>query len=115
MSTSTPWGPSHYKTRLAPGIMSYGTARHGGIHLSDSLYTQLPEPLQKTFAGGAWYEEDCDWSIPYLWYSQEIKRHIKAHDAWEWEHWPAKVERAYQIIARYRPEVLHMFTELVDA
>lgn len=62
MATSTPWGTSQGSKQLAPGIVFYSTAGHGGIHLSAGLQARFEAlfPDFKPFAGGPWYEEDCD-------------------------------------------------------
>lgn len=63
MATSTPWGPSQSARQLAPGIMLYSTAGHGGIHLSPARLAQLPARLHKrttAYCGLQWFEEDCE-------------------------------------------------------
>lgn len=63
MSTSTPWGPSQSARALAPGIMLYTTAGHGGIHLSRARMAELPARLHKRNAAYCpldWFEEDCE-------------------------------------------------------
>ena len=59
MATSTPWGKSQYSHKVAPGIIFYGTAGHGGWHLSPTKNLKIPE---KWRAREGWYEEDCGWS-----------------------------------------------------
>ena len=66
--TYTPWGPSDSATTLARGIVDYTTPSHGGIHLSDARRVELTRMFPKRIGVppfGAWYEEDCDWAIPY--------------------------------------------------
>ena len=58
----TPWGESQDIDTIADGITFASTASHGGILLSEERYAQMPEKYRKTFAGGRWYEEDCDWA-----------------------------------------------------
>ena len=64
----TPWGAPHYSRELAPGIVLYGTAGHGGIHLDRTRRRAMPAALRAipTYAGGPWYEEDCDWALVAL-------------------------------------------------
>lgn len=65
---STPWGQSQTSVKLAPGIMDYTTASHGGIHLSELRRSDLGFRLgfwTDAKDVPAWYEEDCDWAIPY--------------------------------------------------
>lgn len=60
----TPWGPAQTADEIAPGIIFYSTASHGGYHLS--LWRNADVPLavrKKTFCKlgmKGWYEEDCD-------------------------------------------------------
>ena len=64
----TPWGRAQHCTQLADGILSYSTASHGGLWISDQRRAEMPEPYKSipTFAGGNWYEEDCDWCLVLL-------------------------------------------------
>src|SRR3990172_6042981 len=64
----TPWGVADASEKIAPGIMRYDTPSHGGYHLSQARRAQMPEPYKSwpTFAGGNWYEEDCDWCLVAL-------------------------------------------------
>lgn len=61
----TPWGPSQTEKQVAEGITLHSTAGHGGYLISDERRQQMPEPLRswQTYAGGNWYEEDCDWAV----------------------------------------------------
>lgn len=63
----TPWGHAQTVTMIAPGIISYTTASHGGIYLDKAHNRLVPTCLkQSTFAGlgiKGWYEEDVDWAI----------------------------------------------------
>src|SRR3990172_8281799 len=70
MATSTPWGTAQQSHQLAPGIMQYYTAGHGGIHLSQGRLKGLPPEFLgwdgKNGQGG-WYEEDCEAAKVLLW------------------------------------------------
>lgn len=55
----TPWGKPDIIEVTAPGIVSYSTPSHGGMWLSPERMAQLPDGIV-TFAGGPWFEEDCD-------------------------------------------------------
>lgn len=61
----TPWGPAQYLDTIADGIEFYSTAGHGGIKLSPERHAAVQQsyPNFTTFAGGAWYEEDCDVAV----------------------------------------------------
>jgi hypothetical protein len=72
MKKETPWGPAQTSELLADGIISYSTSSHGGIWLSPERRKQLP--YAKNWLGGKeWWEEDCDWAVPYLFFSKEIR------------------------------------------
>jgi hypothetical protein len=75
-ATRTPWGPAQGAKELAPGIMSYFTASHGGIRLSPERQRQLREHYKgSNFLGNfEWWEEDCDWAIPYVFFAKEIEK-----------------------------------------
>lgn len=67
----TPWGvPQGAPEVLAPGIVSYETASHGGIWLDPEHNAKVPQAWRDAsfggLAAGGWYEEDCDWCIPAL-------------------------------------------------
>lgn len=64
---SSPWGLIQSVTPLGPDAAVVTTASHGGIRISPPALDRLPEPLRKTaYSGGGWFEEDCDWVLPYL-------------------------------------------------
>lgn len=70
---TTPWGPSDTEETVADGIVFYTTPGHGGFLLSQDRRDDMPEAIRsfQTFAGGNWYEEDCDaalvvYSFPLL-------------------------------------------------
>lgn len=63
MATTTPWGKSQYSKPLTRGIIFYGTAGHGGYHVSKKLNALIPERVRDR---GGWYEEDCAWAIPIV-------------------------------------------------
>lgn len=58
----TPWGPTQEINEIAPGIVFYSTASHGGYLVSPERNKQIAEKyrLGKQFLG--WYEEDCGWA-----------------------------------------------------
>jgi hypothetical protein len=59
MATSTPWGRSQYSKQHGRGIVFYGTAGHGGFHVSKTLNAQMPDGLRQQ---SGWYEEDGEWA-----------------------------------------------------
>lgn len=65
--SSSPWGPIQTVTPLGPDAVAVTTATHGGIRVSLTALARIPEPLRATaYSGDGWFEEDCDWAIPYL-------------------------------------------------
>lgn len=64
---ASPWGKIDYVTPLGPEAVSVTTPSHGGIWVTPAALAKIPEPLRATaYSGGGWFEEDCDWCIPYL-------------------------------------------------
>lgn len=59
MGIWTPWGMSDGQTTLAPGIISYSTPSHGGIHLDEEHNGKMPAAMRNV---DGWYEEDCEWA-----------------------------------------------------
>lgn len=99
----TPWGIAQHIHEIAPGIVSYSTASHGGIYLSPERVAEMPQSLQDfvPFGGpqkgpGRWYEEDCDWSVAALAFPQFF-----AED---------EVRQAHSTLKGYRPEVYRELT-----
>lgn len=63
----SPWGIIDGVTPLGPEAISVTTPSHGGIWVTPEALAKIPEPLRATaYSGGGWFEEDCDWCIPYL-------------------------------------------------
>lgn len=67
-STFSPWGAVQSSHVYAEGIESVSTAGHGGILLSPERMARVREIFREfeTFAGGAAFEEDQDWSVVAL-------------------------------------------------
>lgn len=59
----TPWGPSQTVKTIIPGITHVTTASHGGILVSPEYQKKIPIYMR---SNDGWYEEDCQWSIPYV-------------------------------------------------
>jgi len=63
----SPWGAVQTVTPLGADAAVVTTASHGGICVSATALGRIPEPLRRTaYSAGGWFEEDCDWAIPYL-------------------------------------------------
>jgi len=76
---NTPWGFSQSQETLAEGVVSYSTSSHGGIWLSDERVKQLPAGLDNFLHDLRWWEEDCDWSVPYTYFAHEIEQYGRAY------------------------------------
>lgn len=79
----TPWGSAQYVSRPAPGIVSVGTAGHGGIKLSPERNAEIPAPLRKR---SGWYEEDTESNIVGMFHPEAFPhyRNEEAADQNEW-------------------------------
>ena len=93
----TPWGRVQDAEELAEGIISYTTASHGGIWLSSERRKQLNYDgnFLKT---SEWWEEDCDWSVPYVYFRNDIMEHGTAYKFIQ------NLYTAWEIVQRYHPE-----------
>ena len=94
-STHTPWGPSQTESVIAPGIINYETASHGGIWLSRNRIDEMPHYMRgHTWGsnGDHWYEEDNDWGFVAL--------------SWPQYFTERQLDAARQTIGCFHPEVL---------
>jgi len=57
---------------MAPGIEFHGTASHGGIRL-DAEHQEKINYSKNFLNSKEWWEEDCDWAIPYYVFQDEIR------------------------------------------
>lgn len=75
--SDTPWGPSQGWEQIADGIWTTSTASHGGVWLAQWRRQTVQDKLPAWFAarrpdrGSAWYEEDCEWSVPAILFDQD--------------------------------------------
>ena len=78
----TPWGPAQTVVEIAPGITAVTTAGHGGIHLDAEHAAKVKSAIvESSFLRQAqWFEEDCDWCIPYVLFEHEIAEHGSDRD-----------------------------------
>jgi hypothetical protein len=102
---NTPWGKAQSAEQLAPGIFAVSTAGHGGIKLDRKLNSKVPEYMRRK---GGWYEEDCEWAIPYVIFSELLlangdkhaigligrNTHISTLRNW----YPAAYERFFNVV-----------------
>lgn len=91
---NTPWGPAQYSRHIAPGIVFYDTASHGGIHVSETLLAEMPEYLRLE---GGWYEEDSAWSLVAICFPNAFKAEYDQalHTFRNWR--PADYERYFGV------------------
>lgn len=78
MNRGTPWGWSDSEEVLIPGVMTfYGTPSHGGVFVKPEANAKIPEDIRDAavYGGGndGWYEEDCEWVLPHLWFWKELQ------------------------------------------
>jgi len=65
--SSSPWGPIQTVTPLGPDAAAVTTASHGGLRVSLAALARMPEAVRQTvYSRAGWFEEDCDWALPYL-------------------------------------------------
>jgi hypothetical protein len=98
--THTPWGHPQTTKEIAPGIVHYTTASHGGFYLSPERVAAMPKALRefKPFAGANWYEEDCDWAVVATAFPQFFK--------------PEEVKAAHATLKGWKPE---LYAEVVTS
>jgi hypothetical protein len=103
MATSTPWGASQYSKTITRGIVFYGTAGHGGFHVSETFLKQMPDYLKTadTYANGmeGWFEEDSAWVLVVTAFPQLFteKDQISAKDTLRnW--YPDAYEKHYNLV-----------------
>jgi hypothetical protein len=61
--TFSPWGTIQNRTDLGEGVTQVSTASHGGLKVAAKQNKLIPEAFR---AADGWYEEDCDWAIPFM-------------------------------------------------
>ena len=104
----TPWGASQSVVPLAEGIISVSTASHGGVKLSPERQRAMPWALAMN---EPWYEEDCDWSLVYLAFEDDIRAYaLAAND----QHTPYTLKNlgmAAGFVERWHPGRLTAFRQ----
>ena len=74
---NSPWGTVQGSETLADGITQVYTAGHGGIKLSPARQKQLllkgVKSQSNFLKSDQWWEEDCDWAIPFVNFADDIK------------------------------------------
>jgi hypothetical protein len=59
----SPWGKVDNQRVVAEGVLCVSTPSHGGVKLDRKRNALIPAYMR---AKSGWYEEDCQWSIPYV-------------------------------------------------
>lgn len=116
---STPWGKSQGGYQYMPSITMYHTAGHGGLKVFQKLNREIPAAFRNE---DGWYEEDCDFAIPFYFLHDAIRAHCLTHGLEGYsisaEEWFGKYDAAYYrgVIERYRLAacVFHFGTEYSD-
>ena len=106
---SSPWGPIDGVCALGPDAMEVTTASHGGIRVSWAALARIPESLRETACSGdGWFEEDCDWAIPYLILRLDRFEPTAARGA-------EVTEAARRTLARFHPQHVSTLEALLTA
>lgn len=116
---STPWGKSQGGNLYMPGVTFYHTAGHGGLKVFQKLNREIPAAFR---CDDGWYEEDCDFAIPFYFLHDAIREHCLTHGleghTMSAEEWFGKYDKAYyrSVIERYRLAacVFHFGTDYSD-
>jgi len=94
MVKSTPWGSAQTMDIMADGIVGYTTASHGGICL-DIIRQRELNWSDNWLKSAQWWEEDCDWAIPFYFFRNEIKKD---------EYYDRSLQSAINTIKNHHPE-----------
>ena len=68
----SPWGKIQHCYEVLEGFHLVSTPGHGGVKLNRARNAQIPASVRKA---GGWYEEDCEYCIPYIVFGDEILEH----------------------------------------
>lgn len=108
-ASSSPWGPIQTVEPLGPDVAAVTTASHGGLRVSLTALARLPEAIRETlYSRNGWFEEDCDWALPYL---------ALGLDAFEPNAACAPERRAaaMRTVQRYHPQHIALLSVQADA
>ena len=64
----TPWGQPQSTRQIAPGVVRFDTASHGGYWVDSEHWLDFVHrfPTVQLYAGPQWFEEDEDWAWVYM-------------------------------------------------
>jgi hypothetical protein len=75
IGSNSPWGTVDNIERVCPGIVFVFTSSHGGVWVASRLMNLIPLKWRTTnFSPGQWFEEDCDWCIPFVYLADIIRK-----------------------------------------
>jgi hypothetical protein len=93
----TPWGEAQDARVVAPGVGWVGTSGHGGVKLSPEMNRRMPDYMRRP---GGWYEEDCDWALPYAALADILRQGEEA----------SAVDAAMETLRKWHPDAYERFT-----
>jgi len=70
--TNSPWGRIQEVEVICDGMFFVTTASHGGLKLDQNVNILIPKEYRRD---GGWYEEDCEWTIPALIFSEQFEKY----------------------------------------
>ena len=109
LGSSSPWGPIQTVEPLGPDAAAVTTASHGGLRVSPAALARLPEAIRETpYSHDGWFEEDCDWALPYLALGLDA---FELDAACAAERWAAAV----RTVQRYHPQHVVLLGVKADA
>lgn len=109
IGSSSPWGVIDSVTPLGPEAFAVMTASHGGLRISLEALARMPTAVRRTdFSAGGWFEEDCDWALPYLALGLDAFEPDAASAA---ERWAAAV----RTVQKYHPQHIVLLGADADA
>lgn len=94
----SPWGIVQYQEQIDSLMVSVSTASHGGVKVMPKFNKLIPQELRNQ---GGWYEEDCEYSIPfyflYHWISKENREDREEYLKVLKNYFPFKLEACLNI------------------
>ncbi|WP_458683618.1 DUF7007 domain-containing protein [Prescottella equi] len=74
----SPWGEVQYGKVLVDGIITVGTAGHGGVRISAERLRQMPAALR--LGRRRWFEEDCEAALVAVAFADDLSLDEKARE-----------------------------------
>jgi len=96
--SASPWGAIQTVTPLGPDAVAVSTASHGGLRVSPEALARMSAAIRQTaYSANGWFEEDCDWALPYLALGLDAHERDAA--------WAAEVHQAaVRTVQRFHPQ-----------